>query len=1359
MNFRTIRGTILHNLFLDEQVDRFYRNFQKKHPDFTRKNRFKAVWYIMRLNYAQYKRRALTGVSVPNVASKYLTESEQVSFKYYFSNNNRYDNDKLLNELMNFDVISFDIFDTALYRKVEFPNDVFRIMASEMEYPDFVQIRKSAESEAREQKEKSEGHREVVLSEIYDILAERYGINRNWQKRECELEIDLSTANEYIFKIYKELLNVGKSVVFTSDMYLPKHVIADMLEKNGYEKYDKLYLSNEYNLRKGDGKLQKVLLTDFKEKKIVHIGDSLNGDINKSLEAGLQAIYNPDSRLSFREHDMDNLAGSFYRALINHSLNNGLWNKNLYFEHGFRVGGILVAGFCEYINDFAKKNHIEKILFSSRDCYIIYKIYNKYFKEFDNEYIHISRYAIMSVTSERYLYDWAERFIFRYGEQVGASKTVSDILKETGFSYLIDYLEDNDIDKYLFYSAINKKKMKKFIFDHVKVIQHHQKSALDAAKLYFSDVVQDRGKVLVVDIGWSGTGIVALKYFLKKNVNEHIKVFGTLMCTSRGGALTNCVSDGTISSYIYSPFSNMDITRFMMPARVSAQKADLLHMPLEFLFTSIERSLIGYKIEGNKISFEYANYESDNKYEIEQMQIGMMFFVEKYQLYRKKYKNIAPISPYVAFNPLKEAISHQNYCYEVYKNFTYDAFSTPFIERNMVSKYGELFDIQKTVVNYDIKRSDKKKILFITPELPYTGAPRSLLRMCKVAKQLGYEPVVWSSKPGPFIQEYENNNISVIIMPESHLSRKETIALLKTYNMAVCNTIVTNEYAKICGRYMPIAWYIREATNIMDFCRNNPERLYLLKNSKDVYCVSEYAAIALNKYNKYGVRVIHNSVEDEIDLALPHVNGGGEKVKFVQFGTMEYRKGYDVLIAAYETLPSKYREKAELYFAGGFINSGSPYCDYIFSKISHDENIHYLGVVKGEKNKIETLSQMDVIVVASRDESCSLVALEGAMLSKPLIVTENVGAKYIVNNKNGIIVKTGDVESLRNALIQMIDDKSNLQKMGDVSRQQYEKYASMENHISDLKKLYARNEEKERLIFKFNVIINRIKYSYKRRKIIRDIKEKTSLLQAKKKESVIVSLTSHPGRIKTVHECVQSLLVQSVSPKKILLWLSKEQFPQMEADLPRELLLLQNDIFNIKWTEDDLKPHKKYYYTMQKYRSYPIIIVDDDVKYDYRLIESLMQSYRKFPSCISCMRANLMLFRPDGTLRSYDNWQYDYKILRDVPSYQLMPTGVGGVLYPPGIFSEDIFSKKAIIQTSLYCDDLWLKFNAVKAQVRTVIPQVILTYQEIPNTQEVALWRKNVNKNNNDDCIKKILNYFNTDANNILEIIRKDRFC
>ena len=59
MNLKNIRGTILHNLFLDEQVDKFYRNFQKQYPNFTRENRLKAVWYILRLNYAQYRRKPL----------------------------------------------------------------------------------------------------------------------------------------------------------------------------------------------------------------------------------------------------------------------------------------------------------------------------------------------------------------------------------------------------------------------------------------------------------------------------------------------------------------------------------------------------------------------------------------------------------------------------------------------------------------------------------------------------------------------------------------------------------------------------------------------------------------------------------------------------------------------------------------------------------------------------------------------------------------------------------------------------------------------------------------------------------------------------------------------------------------------------------------------------------------------------------------------------------------------------------------------------------------------------------------------------------------------------------------------------
>ena len=101
---------------------------------------------------------------------------------------------------------------------------------------------------------------------------------------------------------------------------------------------------------------------------------------------------------------------------------------------------------------------------------------------------------------------------------------------------------------------------------------------------------------------------------------------------------------------------------------------------------------------------------------------------------------------------------------------------------------------------------------------------------------------------------------------------------------------------------------------------------------------------------------------------------------------------------------------------------------------------------------------MDVVVVASRDESCSLVALEGAMLSKPLIVTENVGAKYMVSEENGMVVKTADVNDLMTAMMQMIDRKSELAKMGAASRKMYDTYASMQSYTQDMKKMYALNQ-------------------------------------------------------------------------------------------------------------------------------------------------------------------------------------------------------------------------------------------------------------------------------------------------------------
>ena len=368
---------------------------------------------------------------------------------------------------------------------------------------------------------------------------------------------------------------------------------------------------------------------------------------------------------------------------------------------------------------------------------------------------------------------------------------------------------------------------------------------------------------------------------------------------------------------------------------------------------------------------------------------------------------------------------------------------------------------------------DKKTILFVTPELPYTGAPRSMLRMCKVAREIGYDVVVWSAEPGPFEKEYHAQGFSVKIVPYAQASEPEIIELIKTFDLAVCNTIVTDEFARVCCRYIPTVWYIREATNVPVFTDGEARRLDWLENSHDIVCVSEYAAKALRQYTQHRIKVFRNCVEDEADKYTKITPGSMQRVRFIQLGTIEYRKGYDVLLEAFQQLPPQYREKAELFFAGRVIAPEVDYAQRIISEAEKLDNVTYLGELTGT-DVMKTLAEMDVVVVASRDESCSLVALEGAMMSKPLILTENIGANYIVKNDNGFIVKTGDAYSLQDAIRKMIDKKACLKKMGDRSRVYYEEMASMKQYSQEMEKLFDQCKKRNNFFFFFERMRNRM---------------------------------------------------------------------------------------------------------------------------------------------------------------------------------------------------------------------------------------------------------------------------------------------
>ena len=237
---------------------------------------------------------------------------------------------------------------------------------------------------------------------------------------------------------------------------------------------------------------------------------------------------------------------------------------------------------------------------------------------------------------------------------------------------------------------------------------------------------------------------------------------------------------------------------------------------------------------------------------------------------------------------------------------------------------------------------------------------------------------------------------------------------------------------------------------------------------------------------------------------------------------------------------------------------------------------------------------------------------------------------------------------------------------------------------------------------------------------------------------LIVSMTSYPARIHAVARVLDTIYAQTHPADEIVLWLAEEQFPEKEAELPAELLdLVQDNRLTIGWCSN-LKPHTKYFYAMQTYRDALIVTVDDDQLYPETLLENLYQSYLRHPNAVSAARVHLMILSEQGKVLPYGDWIKETDFCLDQPSMQLFATGVGGVLYPPELFRQELFNKEAILETCLRADDLWLKAVELISDIPVVVAQPFTDLRHVPGTQEEGLYHQNEYAGENDEQWQKI---------------------
>ena len=79
----------------------------------------------------------------------------------------------LARRLLEYDVISFDIFDTLILRTLSKPTDVFMSVGQELGMLNYTTMRREMELRLRDGKEAETGSREVTFEEIYEAM-EKY---------------------------------------------------------------------------------------------------------------------------------------------------------------------------------------------------------------------------------------------------------------------------------------------------------------------------------------------------------------------------------------------------------------------------------------------------------------------------------------------------------------------------------------------------------------------------------------------------------------------------------------------------------------------------------------------------------------------------------------------------------------------------------------------------------------------------------------------------------------------------------------------------------------------------------------------------------------------------------------------------------------------------------------------------------------------------------------------------------------------------------------------------------------------------------------------------------------------------------
>lgn len=294
-------------------------------------------------------------------------------------------NDELQKIIKDFDIISFDVFDTLLISVFLSNDDKFDYIGKFKNLQGFKISRIKAENKARyiKQIKSNKLIEDVTLQDIYDYIDDEYKALIDIEKR---LDLYSYQKNIELCKVYSYALSQNKKIIIVSDTYYDANFLSRLLNKNGYNGFGHIFSSSDTGKMKSTGNLYKYVTESLgvKAGKILHIGDNKKVDFEKALENGLSAFHYSTKANKLKKITPQMLAfynkySVYFSPIIGIQLLNTESITNYWEKLGYNVGGVLCYSFLLSIIQIANTKNISDIFFVARDCYIFSKIDERLF--------------------------------------------------------------------------------------------------------------------------------------------------------------------------------------------------------------------------------------------------------------------------------------------------------------------------------------------------------------------------------------------------------------------------------------------------------------------------------------------------------------------------------------------------------------------------------------------------------------------------------------------------------------------------------------------------------------------------------------------------------------------------------------------------------------------------------------------------------------------------------------------------------------------------------------------------------------------------------------------------------------------